>query len=101
MDEGFLISGRMLRDHLLTAVNAGLEGAIQRSQGGSGIPHGNDSDDSDATPSTVVRLCLCCQPRTAAAKARKIHKRHKRQIKDGGQTTQTGQVAHLSSAVDK
>ncbi|KAK9793755.1 hypothetical protein WJX73_001910 [Symbiochloris irregularis] len=100
MTEGFLISGRMLKDHLLSSVQQGLEGAIERSEGGPGKEEDDGSDDSDATPGSVARLCFSCHPRTAMTKVKRIHRRHKEEIKTAGAATKGGQIAHMASAVD-
>ena len=102
--EGFLISGRMLKDHLVSAVEEGLVGALQRLQ-----PEGDNessseseeaSDESDSAPTGMVRLCLTGHPQQAMRRARKVHRKHTRQAKDRVEASRTGQVAHLSSSVD-
>lgn len=103
LEEGFLISGRMLKDHLVTAVQEGLEGALDMAEGGAaseqGSEHSHDSD-SEGEPRGLVRLCLSCHPRRAARRAAQVRKKREEHVKDGPHASKTGQVAHLSSAVD-
>ena len=88
---------------MLTAVQEGLQGALQRAAPGSdegdGAGHGGSeeaSEDSDISPHGVLRLCLTCHIRRAVRRAR----RGRKQGVEGGKRARNGQIAHLSSAVD-
>lgn len=112
MAEGFLISGRMLKDHLVTAVEEGLRGALhalqpdlpsdQSSSNDDSSSHESElgSYDSDSAQTGILRLCLTGHMGKALHRAKRVRQKQTRKAKDHAQASRTGQVAHLSSAVD-